>query len=401
MLIMLITGALNTILLKLQIEVKDSEGRYYKHPYFGSIGVFIAGSLGLVLYNVYRCLTIKKHGSLKNSPEVIKAVQNGKKEYIHWIWLIIPAFCDFCAIPLMNLGLIMVNASVYQMMRGGLIFLIAMLAIIFLKARLHRHHWTALVAIIVGVTLVGLSSILNTGSENSNVVLGISLLLISQLFSAVHWIIEEKIMVTHYIHPFRMVGWEGFWNLIMTIILVVVASFIKCDAAYCSEGSLENVPLAWRQMKENPIIIMYQVLLIFCICAFQCSGVFTTKYGSSAQRCTIDIARIILIWVFFLAYQGEGHESFEYVEFIGFIGIIIGTVMYNEIYVPPFCGFAQNTKVNKAKRDQNDRNFKLLEEDYEQDEGGSNNTSPILAKLNNSTTPSTDHLMASSEALSA
>ncbi len=126
----------------------------------------------------------------------------------------------------MNLGLIMINASVYQMMRGGLIFITAMSAIIFLKARLHRHHWTALVAIIAGVVLVGLSSILNTDSSNSNVVLGISLLLLSQIFSATHWIIEEKILRTHYIHPFRMVGWEGIWSLIMTSIMVLIANFI-------------------------------------------------------------------------------------------------------------------------------------------------------------------------------
>ncbi|CAI2370604.1 unnamed protein product [Moneuplotes crassus] len=365
MLVMLITGAGNTILLKLQIEVRDNNGNRYKHPYFSSVDVFIAGSLGLVLFSVYKYLVVKKHGSFSNSPDVINAVQSGKKEYIHWIWLVIPAFCNFCAIPLMNLGLIMINASVYQMMRGGLIFITAVSAIIFLKARLHRHHWTALTAIIMGVTLVGLSSVLGTNSKNSNIVLGICLLLISQFFSATHWIIEEKILKTHYIHPFRMVGWQGIWSLLMTTIMVIIANFIKCDAAYCSDGRLENVPLAITQMREKPIIIMYLILLIICICAFQCSGVYTTKYGSSAQRCTIDIARIILIWGFFLAYPGEGHESFEYIEFIGFIGIIIGTIIYNEIYVPPILGFAQNTKANKAKRDKQNGQFTLMEEDME------------------------------------
>ena len=128
----------------------------------------------------------------------------------------------------MTLGLILIDASVYQMMRGGLIFLTAISSIIFLKARLHRHHWTALVAIISGVTLVGLSSILKSENKNnSNVILGISLLLLSQFFSAGHWIIEEKYLMTYYIHPFRMVGLEGLWNILFSTIMVVIAQFIR------------------------------------------------------------------------------------------------------------------------------------------------------------------------------
>lgn len=112
------------------------------------------------------------------------------------------------------------------------------------------------------------------------------------------------------------------------------------------------------------MIIVYYCLMLISICAFQISGVFVTKYGSSAQRCTIDIARIIIIWGFFMIYQGPGHESFDYVQFIGFIGIVIGTVIFNEIYVPPLCKFHKNTKVNIAKRNSNCEEVHLLIEDH-------------------------------------
>lgn len=234
----------------------------------------------------------------------------------------------------MNFGLILVSASVYQMLRGGLIFITAMSAIIFLKARLHRHHWTSLCFIISGVVLVGVSSITRSKSED-NKVLGILLILLSQIFSAAHWIIEEKILMTHYIHPFRMVGLEGFWAFTFSLILVVTLQFIPCSGEYCPTGRVEDTLYAFKQMGQNYMIIVYYCLMLISICAFQISGVFVTKYGSSAQRCTIDIARIIIIWGFFLMYQGPGHEVFDYVQFIGFIGIVIGTILFNEIYVPP------------------------------------------------------------------
>lgn len=93
----------------------------------------------------------------------------------------------------MNFGLILVDASVYQMLRGGIIFITAMLSIIFLKTRLHRHHWTALVFIIGGVVVVGINSI-EKSDANENIVLGVCLILLSQLFSAMHFVVEEKIL---------------------------------------------------------------------------------------------------------------------------------------------------------------------------------------------------------------
>lgn len=218
MAIMLFAGAGNTIFLKLQIEATDDAGEKYRHPYFMAINVFGAGSIGNLFYYIYKLHRAKHYGSIENSPDARKAINAGKKPHINALWLAIPAFCDFCAIPLMNIGLILISASVYQMMRGGLIFLTAIMSIIFLKAKLHRHHWTSLVFIIGGVTIVGVSSIEHS-SDGDNKILGILLLILSQFLSAAHWIIEEKYLLTHYIHPFRMVGLEGFWALTFSTIM--------------------------------------------------------------------------------------------------------------------------------------------------------------------------------------
>jgi drug/metabolite transporter (DMT)-like permease len=246
----------------------------------------------------------------------------------------------------MNIGQIFLSASVYQMIRGGLIFITAISSIIFLGARLHRHHWTALFFIVSGIGLVGLSSILNNGADGDNIILGIVMVIISQFFSAAHYIIEEKYLMKYYIHPLRVVGLEGNWNLLFAIIMLVVVWFIPCSASYCSNGRLDDALYAVKQMGQHPLIIVYFAILAVSITSYQLSGVFITKLGSAAQRCTIDIARTILIWAFFLIYRGAGHETFQYLELIGFFGIIIGTVVYNEIYVPNIFGFSKNTKVN-------------------------------------------------------
>jgi len=93
------------------------------------------------------------------SPGMAQAVQKKKLTNIHPAWLAIPASCDFCASTLMFIALTMVPPSVYQMMRGIIVVITAFLSIIFLNRTLYRHHWTALVMIVLGVAQVGYVSL--------------------------------------------------------------------------------------------------------------------------------------------------------------------------------------------------------------------------------------------------
>lgn len=112
---------------------------------------------------------------------------------------------------------------------------------------------------------------------------------------------------------------------------------------------VEDSIYAFRQATENKMIVVYFALLTVSLCTFQVTSVCITKYASSTHMCTIDITRIVIIWVFFLIYPGQGHETFDYIQAIGFVTIAIGTIIFNEIYVPPLFGFNKNTKANKLQ----------------------------------------------------
>ena len=239
MIVMLLAGAWNTIFLKLQIEWRDNNGDKFKHPYFGSINTFSASWLGNLWYFVYLMFQKNRFGTVSQSPNIKRAIKEGKKTKINPLFLALPGVCDFIALPLMNLGLILIDASVYQMIRGGLVFITAMMSIMFLKTKLHRHHWIALVCIVGGVIIVGINSVLKAGGSD-NIVIGIILLILSQFFSAAHWIIEEKFLQYYYIHPFKMVGLEGVWNVIFSFIMVTILQFIPCSGSYWSNGKVED-----------------------------------------------------------------------------------------------------------------------------------------------------------------
>lgn len=93
------------------------------------------------------------------SPGAIAAEQINLKTKINPFWLAIPGSCDFFGSTIMFVSLLMVPASVYQMLRGAIVIITAILAVIFLKKKQYRHHLTSLFVIFLGLAIVGVSSV--------------------------------------------------------------------------------------------------------------------------------------------------------------------------------------------------------------------------------------------------
>lgn len=113
------------------------------------------------------------------------------------------------------------------MLRGMIIIVTSAFSIIFLKKKLYRHHWTSVGVIFVGVMIVGIAAIIKSnksgGSAGEKIdPLGILLLLISQLFSGGLYIVEEKLLGDYYLDPLKVVGLEGLWGLLITIIMLLI-----------------------------------------------------------------------------------------------------------------------------------------------------------------------------------
>lgn len=93
----------------------------------------------------------------------------------------IPAILDGIENVLKNISLTMISGSIVQMLRSSVMLYCALLAMVFLKKRLYRHHWTAMCAIAIGVVLIGTAYLLNDDKQAGNysasdVVIGLILL---------------------------------------------------------------------------------------------------------------------------------------------------------------------------------------------------------------------------------
>lgn len=89
-------------------------------------------------------------------------MSQGKISKYQYLYLSIPAMCDFCATGLQFIGLLLVPASIWQMLRGGTLALVAVFSVLFLGRKLYRHHIVGIVLVVIGITIIGIAAIIGT-----------------------------------------------------------------------------------------------------------------------------------------------------------------------------------------------------------------------------------------------
>lgn len=89
--------------------------------------------------------------------------------------------------------------------------------------------------------------------------------------------------------------------------------------------------LAIQQLQHSKILVFLSLAFIAAAAGFNGFGVTATKMTSGAQRTVVEQSRVILIWIFFLVYQGTGHETFSIFKLAGFLLIVLGVLFFNKI----------------------------------------------------------------------
>ncbi|KAK0042295.1 solute carrier family 35 member F6-like isoform X1 [Biomphalaria pfeifferi] len=371
MLGMLVTGSINTLTKKIQLQCIAEGYKYenstswephkFNHPWFQTWLMFIGETTCLI------GLFITRH---RQNREYERAVtwsnQLGKEpprqeippRIFQWI-LIVPTCCDLLGTSLAGIGLIYVDASVWQMLRGAIIIFAGILSKIFLKRKLKPIHWLGMMVVMAGLILVGCSSVFkNKNSQGTKAILGIVLILAGQLVSASQMIIEELFLKKRNFPPLQVVGMEGMFGfLLMTFIILPSMYFIPGSDA---NGSYENSLDALVQMGNNAKLLIMCIVYLLSIGFYNFFGLAVTRSLTAVHRTLIDACRTIIVWLasLFVYYAidetyGEPFDkSYGLLQVDGFAFLLMGTALYNQLMdVPcmPWC--TQEHKVEAVKED--------------------------------------------------
>lgn len=352
MVIMLIAGSCNTLSLKAQ-DRQNSLEDMYNHPYFQTACMFMGEFLCFFPYLANRF----------RSSQPSKPRKPGLKGRLGAVIFALPAFCDLVSTAIMLVGLGLTTASVYQMLKGLVVVVVALYSVIFLHRRLYRHQVFGVVFVFVGVVIVGVGSVFMDSGDERNPALGAILIVAGQFIGGANWVIEEKFFGDIVVPPLQAVGIEGLSGLIYFAILLPIFYYIPCyNTNMCAgSGHVENVPYAFKQVGNNGLLLFFFIGNIFSVAIFNWSSLSVTKNASSLARSTIDTSRTIVVWSVDLII---GWERFSYVQLVGFLLLAFGSFVYNEVLVLPWFGFKEAVALH---REEMAKRKILVSEDTEED----------------------------------
>ncbi|KAJ5332191.1 uncharacterized protein N7506_005974 [Penicillium brevicompactum] len=265
-----------------------------------------------------------------------------------------PSSCDIAGTTLMNVGLLFVAASIYQMTRGALVLFVGLFSVLFLRRKLYLYQWSALFVVVLGVAVVGLSGALFSGDSGHDItqnaqravlharavartpeavqtVIGVLLIAAAQIFTASQFVLEEWILENYAMDPIQVVGWEGVFGFSVTLIGMVIM-YIVVGSTDAGRYGYFDIKEGWSEVIHNRAIAVSSVLIMISIGGFNFFGLSVTRTVSATSRSTIDTCRTLFIW---LVSLGLGWESFKWLQVAGFALLVYGTFLFNDIVRPP------------------------------------------------------------------
>ncbi|CUS12853.1 unnamed protein product [Tuber aestivum] len=401
---MLVTGVANTLLTKYQdmqcvrnCEDPDiSKRRVFEQPVMQTLQMFI-GEMGcwliIGLFSIKQCIRNRQRksagyepvgagddatagpadGTSSPSPAIkpLVASLDGRIPISGFriFLLAIPACCDIAGTTLMNVGLLFVAASIYQMTRGALVLFVGLFSVLFLKRHLRGYHWFALFVVVIGVGIVGLAGvlwkeeqpvkgdhILVTSTPDVPIavktIIGVLLIAGAQIFTATQFVVEEYILEHYALEPLKVVGWEGIFGFLVTAIGMVILHYTIGQTPKGQYGYFDAVE-GFREITQYREVALTSIAIMVSIGGFNYFGISVTRSISATARSIIDTCRTLFIWMVSLALHWE---SFKWLQIIGFSLLVYGTFLFNELTPPPFI-FCLSTRYNRRelRREQQER----------------------------------------------
>jgi len=352
------TVVIQKLILSMQGVGRDGTTHQFKKPWFQTEAMFIGMFGCLAVYEVMRCVqrakqknavTVSEATPLVNSDSARESKPKSKMPvWKQYCIVCTPALCDMCATAMMNVGLLCIPASVWQMLRGSMVIFSAVFSKVFLKRRLHASHWIGVGIVAFALVVVAFAALeapglpegsseasSSTQATTAQAAFGCALVVIAQIIQASQIVVEEYLLKEIVLHPVLVVGLEGMWGTIVCSILLCFTGYIPTK--YGGEDTLDTLYMFFHNGK----ILGFGILYAAVILCYNLFGMFVTSYTSAVLRTILEGLRCACIWVtnLFIFYvivgpnphYGEVWSNWSYLQFCGFLFLLLGMFVYNGI----------------------------------------------------------------------
>lgn len=375
---MLFFGTCTVVVQKFLFEQKavglakyGGEHKFSK-PWFQTNSMFIGMFLALIVYEVQRCIqeSRRKRTSLNASLNEIDSIASlnnsdnsspaGPSSHLKMYFYVAgPACCDLLATALSNIGLLSINASVWQMLRGSMVLFSSIFCAFILKRPHFPYMWWSVLIITIALCIVSVSIVANTGVSKagvptSRVVGAIFITVLAQVVQATQVVVEDFLMHDMTAPPILIVGLEGMWGMIITCILFIPITQFAFSSMEEGNGIHEDTLDTFKMIGNSNILIVFVIVYIFVILAYNITAMYVTNITSAVMRTILEGLRTLCIWIvqliIFYAIQGTkyGNEHpslgeewsiWSYMQMAGFLLLFTGMLLYNRIIEIPIFNY--------------------------------------------------------------
>ena len=277
----------------------------------------------------------------------------------------IPGLCDLFATVLQNIAFLYLAPSVWQMFRGSILLFTALFAICYRKKKLKCQDWLGVLVTMVGITVVGLSSILrkSDGTEstvNSSTVMKVvsmGLIILAQGLQAFQTIVEEELLHDVDATESEIVAFEGLWGLYFSTFLTMPLANILPQSLGegLFEQSIETFVMLGHSWKLGLLVLFYCISIV----CYNQTGMMVTSFSTAIHRNIYEALRSIAVWalsaiVYYIwpnSGCGEKLELLSLVQCLGFLISILGSFIYNRVIKFPCFDYSDEEHPTKSLND--------------------------------------------------
>lgn len=370
----LIAGTFCSLTSKVMLGMKsiDMGGNEanFENPLFQTFGMFLGMNAALVGHFAVKAFQIPFPGY---------AHDNGKGEFIDfmgatvakpkdtpsWMYyiLIFPSIFDLIATSLCMFGLLHVNVSIYQMLRGSAIIFVALLKQFVLGDKLKKFMWVGIFWNVVSIILVGATAMFSAqdepaaqeeaGTAQKDPLWGVTLILAGAFVQSLQYAFEEKVMTmgeTKDDHqavgngeedadagvsapPLLLIGMEGLWGSLICVFILYPVAYYSPGPDY---GCVENPYNTMAMIRNSTEVQQMFILYFFSILSYNILACLVTFMMDSVWHAILDNFRPISVWgtdlfIFYLIAPAFGEEwtMWSWLQLAGMGVLLYGTAVYN------------------------------------------------------------------------
>jgi drug/metabolite transporter (DMT)-like permease len=236
----------------------------------------------------------------------------------------------------------------------------AVLTRLFLPGRrIKGYQMIGIFVCFVALCMVGAAGILQPQPNQAvgavQTVIGIALVIGSQIVQAGQIVTEEFLLRDLDMAPLRVVGFEGIFGTIMMVLIACPLAYVVPGSDYSTmpHNSLENTIDSFICLFNSWPLLTAVLLFCLAVLLYNCYGMLITDSFSAIDRTIFEAVRTACIWVVNLIIHviwpmspyGEIWSVWSWLELGGFLLLFSSTLIYNAIIKIPGFTYATPMKM--------------------------------------------------------